>query len=814
MSEAVAERAGDGCYHLGIVGSGPAGLSAAARAAELGVAHVLFEGEPHVSNTIHKYQKGKHVMAEPQILPLRSPLPFAAGKREVVLEGWRATARKLGVNIRHNAEVAAIGGRDGLFEIRTRSGETFRCRKVVLAIGVQGNLRKLGVPGEDLEGIQYQLDDPDEYNGETIVVVGAGDAAIENALALADRNRVVLLNRSEEFARCKEGNLALVLAAIKEGRIECRYGTSATKVDRAAPTIEAPLALTVKTPAGLDVIECDRIICRLGAVPPRKLVESFGVRFPGDDPASVPQLSDRYESNVPGLYIIGALGGYPLIKQAMNQGYEVVEFSLGRDIEPADEPLLARKFKGFSRRMNVAQVLDLVNANVPLLQGLNRLQLREFMLESDIATPAEGEFIFRRNDYTNSFYMVAGGEVKVEQLAGGKTKGWFTLGPGEFFGELGLISGRRRSTSVKAGRDCVLIEAPRRAMLKLIASVESVRARIDSTFLKRAVRAYLAPMLPEEELDALLAAGVKVRRFGGGEVLFREGDAPDGLYLIRRGSVTISRTIAGREVVLSYLSAGNYVGEMALLSEAPRMATVKAAVTTEAVVLDADVFKRVLARNPRWREEMEERFLDRLRSNAAMEAQPDPGNLIAFLMQQGMGEATDVLLIDESLCVRCNNCEKACADVHDGTSRLKREAGPTFAQIHVPTSCRHCEHPHCMKECPPDAIHRSANGEVYVDDTCIGCGNCERNCPYGVIQMAAVDPQRRRPSLWSWLVLGLGPEPGMEPPLVSRDVPKKAVKCDMCKDLRGGAACVRACPTGAAVRVSPEQFLDVAAAGR
>jgi CRP-like cAMP-binding protein/Fe-S-cluster-containing hydrogenase component 2 len=418
--------------------------------------------------------------------------------------------------------------------------------------------------------------------------------------------------------------------------------------------------------------------------------------------------------------------------------------------------------------------------------------------------------IFQRNDYTNSFYMVAGGEVLVEMLQDGKHAGWFPLGPGQFFGELGLISGRRRSNLVKAGRDCVLVEAPRRAMLKLIASVEAVRKQIDDTFLKRAVRTYLAPMLPESELDALLVNGVQVKKFGGGEVLFTEGDAPDGLYLIRRGSVTISRRIAGREVVLSYLSAGNYVGEMALLSESPRTATVKAAVTTEAVVLDADVFKRVLARNPKWREDMEQRFLDRLRVNAAMEAQPDPGNIIAFLMQQGVGEATDVLLIDESLCVRCNNCEKACADVHDGTSRLNREAGPTFAQIHVPTSCRHCEHPHCMKECPPDAIHRSANGEVYVEDTCIGCGNCEKNCPYGVIQLAPVDPKRQRPSLFSWLVLGLGPEPGMEPKPKSKEIPKKAVKCDMCKDLPGGAACVRACPTGAAVRVSPEQFLNYA----
>jgi CRP-like cAMP-binding protein/Fe-S-cluster-containing dehydrogenase component len=449
-----------------------------------------------------------------------------------------------------------------------------------------------------------------------------------------------------------------------------------------------------------------------------------------------------------------------------------------------------------------------IQSSVPLLAGVNRLQLREFMLECEILTPRENEVVFERNDYTNSFFMVVSGEVKVEVPREGKAPKGFPLPAGQFFGELGLISGRRRSNTVRAGAGCLLLEAPRRAMLKLIASVETVRKLVDEAFLKRAVRNYLAPMLPNEELDELIAGGVEVKRFGGGEVLFREGDAPDGLYLIRRGSVTISRKLGGRDVVLSYLSAGNYVGEMALLSDSPRMATVTAAVTTEALVLEAEAFKRVLGRNPKWREDMEARFLDRLRANAAMEAQPDPGNVIAFLMQHGVGEATDVLLIDESLCVRCDNCEKACADVHDGTSRLHREAGPTFAQIHVPTSCRHCEHPHCMKDCPPDAIHRSAAGEVFISDTCIGCGNCERNCPYGVIQLAPVDPKRQRPSLLSWLVFGVGAEPGREPRPKSRDIPKKAVKCDMCMDLAGGPACVRACPTGAAIRVSPEEFLN------
>ena len=132
-------------HEVGIIGSGPAGLSAAARAAELGIPHVLLEAEAHASNTIHKYQKGKHVMAEPQILPLRSPLSFAAGRREEVLGKWDEEIAKLAIDIRYGQEVTAITGSDGAFQVATKRGDAFLCRKVVLAIGLQGNLRKLGV---------------------------------------------------------------------------------------------------------------------------------------------------------------------------------------------------------------------------------------------------------------------------------------------------------------------------------------------------------------------------------------------------------------------------------------------------------------------------------------------------------------------------------------------------------------------------------------------------------------------------------------------------------------------------------------------
>lgn len=787
-------------FDIAIVGSGPAGVSAAARAAERGLSHVLLESCPHLSNTIYRYQKGKHVMDEPGILPLRSPLPFKAGSREEILGAWDSGVAKLKTNVWHSAEVKKIAKSEHGFDIALADGRAVVAKHVVLAIGVQGNLRKMGIPGEDADFVQYQLDDPDEYQSETIVVVGAGDAAIENAIALARNNQVIIVNRRDEFARAKEGNLNIVLKAIQDGTMQCYYGTSPESL---VPTPDGKKAgrLTLATPKGNAVIEVDRIIARLGANPPRAFVESCGIVFPNKDPASVPAVSTTYESNVPGLYIIGALGGYPLIKQAMNQGYEVVETILGNKVEPADEPLLRDKFKAMPGFKSVDDTLDLIQTRLPLLAPITRLQLREFLLDSGLKVLPVGETVFVRNDYTTTFFSILSGQVEIFLDDTGSKR--VSLKQGEFFGEMSLISGRRRSATVVAGPDCVLLETPRRSMNRLLQSVDAVKRRIDEVFVERALRSRFGGTIAKEQLTELVS-GAKAKRIKAGERLFSEGDEADGLHLVRIGSLTVSRDFGGKEVTLAYLPAGNYVGEMALFGEGTRSATATAAIASETVCIERVAFQSVMKRNPLLAQQVQREYKQRLAQNLATQAAGSGGSdIISFLVSQGVGEATDILLIDESLCVRCDNCEKACAETHGGTSRLDREAGPTFANVHVPTSCRHCEHPHCMKDCPPDAIHRAPNGEVFIADNCIGCGNCERNCPYGVIHMSG--PKDKKPGLWSWLLLGLGSGPG-EAPKSKGKSEKKAVKCDMCKDLKGGAACVRACPTGAAIRIHPEQL--------
>ena len=250
--------------------------------------------------------------------------------------------------------------------------------------------------------MQYQLDDPDAYQDENIVVVGAGDAAIENAVALAKNNRVTIVNRRDEFARAKEGNLNLILSSIGDGLIECQYSCT----PEAITFDDDQHVLVLNAPEGELRVPFDRVIARLGAVAPRGLVESFGIEFPNDDPNAVPALSDQYESNVPGIYVIGALAGYPLIKQAMNQGFEVVEYIRGNEVQPADHDLLAEKFGGLPFDLSVDETLKLIHSRIEVFSDVNMLALRELVLDSQVRVPNEGEILVQKDDYTDTFFTI------------------------------------------------------------------------------------------------------------------------------------------------------------------------------------------------------------------------------------------------------------------------------------------------------------------------------------------------------------------------------------------------------------------------
>ena len=106
-------------------------------------------------------------------------------------------------------------------------------------------------------------------------------------------------------------------------------------------------------------------------------------------------------------------------------------------------------------------------------------------------------------------------------------------------------------------------------------------------------------------------------------------------------------------------------------------------------------------------------------------------------------EAQSLLVLDLEKCTRCDECVRACADAHDGVTRLIRE-GLRFDKYLVATSCRQCRDPLCMVGCPVGSIRRRDSLEIIIEDWCIGCGLCAKNCPYGNINLHPFEVTARR----------------------------------------------------------------------
>ncbi|HEY6564227.1 MAG TPA: 4Fe-4S dicluster domain-containing protein, partial [Pirellulaceae bacterium] len=173
-------------------------------------------------------------------------------------------------------------------------------------------------------------------------------------------------------------------------------------------------------------------------------------------------------------------------------------------------------------------------------------------------------------------------------------------------------------------------------------------------------------------------------------------------------------------------------------------------------------------------------------------------------LDQGLYLAQSLLVLDLERCTRCDECTKACADTHDGVTRLIRD-GMRFDRFLVASSCRSCMDPYCLVGCPVDAIHRSGDTlEIAINDYCIGCGLCAQNCPYGNINMhgfekTEIDPVTKRPRQV------YQERDGKRLPVVQQ----RATTCDLCRGIDGRPSCVYACPHNAAFRMTGEELLQL-----
>jgi thioredoxin reductase/Pyruvate/2-oxoacid:ferredoxin oxidoreductase delta subunit len=212
-----------------IVGAGPAGISASLQAKKMGLRFKTLE-QDSVGGTVFNFPRAKVVMTSPMDLPGYGKIKLTETCKTELLDLWKKVTEENEIQIQENTKVKEIKQEDHRFLVITENGEQITAQKVLLAIGRRGSQRKLNVPGEELEKVTYRLLEPELVHGKDILVVGGGDSAIENALLLADENRVTLSYRSEHFNRLKPKNLVHIEEAIATKKIRMEYASTVQQI--------------------------------------------------------------------------------------------------------------------------------------------------------------------------------------------------------------------------------------------------------------------------------------------------------------------------------------------------------------------------------------------------------------------------------------------------------------------------------------------------------------------------------------------------------------------------------------------------------
>ncbi|MFH5832614.1 YpdA family putative bacillithiol disulfide reductase [Halalkalibaculum sp. DA3122] len=287
-----------------IVGAGPIGLATGIALKQRNIPFKIIERGCLV-NSIYNYPKNMTFFSTSDRLEIGG-IPFISHghkpTRREAMEYYRRAAESYELPIHLYEEVRNIDGEDGRYTVTTDKDE-YAASKVVVATGFYDIARKMDVPGEDLPKVSHYYDEAHAYAWQDLLVVGAGNSAVDAALETyrAGANVTMAIRGDGIKETVKYWVKPDIENRIKKNEIKAYFNTEVAEFREKEVVLD--------TPEGKKIIPNDFVLALTGYKPNFNLMEKFGIELTDDETRMPIYDDDTLETNRAGMYVAGVVCG-------------------------------------------------------------------------------------------------------------------------------------------------------------------------------------------------------------------------------------------------------------------------------------------------------------------------------------------------------------------------------------------------------------------------------------------------------------------------------------------------------------------------
>jgi cAMP-dependent protein kinase regulator len=286
-------------------------------------------------------------------------------------------------------------------------------------------------------------------------------------------------------------------------------------------------------------------------------------------------------------------------------------------IDPSSKDVNARLAQLFTEKIRGTKSVRPIHY-IPLFSDLKEQELQSMLGHLQVNTFLKGSSICREGEEGDSLFIICRGEVAISKQMQGKKEVWIrNLRKGDFFGEFGFFTDQKRHASVKAVTESEILQISRSRLETMVNTYPRVKEVLQKFLRERVLDLFLAfsPLfssLTSAEREEVFKR-FRLVKVPEKTLLFKEGDSPHSLYMIKNGEVEIfTHNRQGRRLCLGMLKSGNLFGEISLLFNKPRMAFAETILPSELLELTRDGFEACLLHLPNLRPTLEELSFKRL----------------------------------------------------------------------------------------------------------------------------------------------------------------------------------------------------------